>query len=204
MTTNNSNDETQFGGGGGDATQVGGSPPATPEEPNDNRKLWLIALAVLLIGVLIGVGVAVAGGGDDDKKQAGDNTSTSSSSTSSSSSSTTSTTSGSTTSPTNAPTNDDPRIDSYSANPGTITCPDMTTSVSFTLSWATTNTNQVVLSVDGAGAYNTYNSSSGSEVLTPACPAPGTSAQHTYTITAKGPNGPDAVRTITYSLNTIP
>jgi hypothetical protein len=80
----------------------------------------------------------------------------------------------------------------------------MTTSVSFTLSWATTNTNQVVLSVDGPGAYNTYNSSSGSEVLTPACPPAGTNAQHTYTITAKGPNGPDAVRTITYSLNTVP
>jgi hypothetical protein len=212
----NSNDETQAFGGdqtqafNSDATQVGGTPPRTPpptgsDEPGDDRrKLWLIVLGLLTAGLIIGGLVVALSGGDDSKKNAAD-TSTSTSSTSTSTSTSTSSTTQATSPPTTASNpSDDPKIDSFTANPGTITCPTSTSSVSVTLSWATTNTNQVVLSVDGPGAFQTYNSSSGSETLTPACPPAGSNAQHTYTITAKGPNGPDATKTINYSLNTVP
>jgi hypothetical protein len=61
-----------------------------------------------------------------------------------------------------------------------------------------------VLSVDGPGEYASYGGGSGGASVGIACPPAGNNAQHTYTITAKGPNGPDAVRTITYSINTVP
>jgi hypothetical protein len=61
-----------------------------------------------------------------------------------------------------------------------------------------------VLSVDGPGEYASYAGGPGNQSVGIACPPYGTNAQHTYTITAKGPNGPDATKTITYSINTIP
>jgi hypothetical protein len=197
-------DRTQAMSGGGDSTRVA-QPTSGGDDNGGNRKPLWILLGVLLFGVVVGGGIAIAGGGDD--KEEGASTSTSSSSTSTSTSTTTATTT-----PTSqggggggggGNTNDDPRIDSFSASPGTITCATETDSKSVNLSWATSNTTEVVLSVDGPGAYGTYGPS-GSQSVGIACPTQGTSAQHTYTITAKGPNGPDASQTITYSINTIP
>ncbi len=213
MTMSNGNDETQLGS---DATQVGGAPPAaaTPRGPEDDdgdkRKWWLIVGGILLVGVLIGAGVALAGGGGDDETADGTSTSSSSSTSTTNAPTTTNapaTTKGTSPAPSTTTTtnvNDDPKIDAFSASPASHTCATSSDNWTLTLSWATTNTNQVVLSVDGPGAYATYNTSSGSQALTPGCPPAGNNVQHTYTITAKGPNGPDAVKTITYSINTVP
>ncbi len=198
---------------GSDETQVGGTPPSTPDEPSDNRKLWLIALSVLLFGILIGVGVAVAGGGGDDKKQAGDDTSTSTSSSTSTSAST-STTAATAPTQTNGNTSptapsDDPKINSLTASSGSpATCTkdnpmgfdSPTDPYNLTISWSTTNATQTVLSIDGSGAYGTYGPSA-SQALTLGCSG---SQSHTYMITASGPNGPNATRTISFTLNEGP
>jgi hypothetical protein len=204
--------------GGGDQTMAAGGPPAQGggggqvDDGGEARKWWLIPLVILVVGVVIGGGIAIAGGGDGDDETA-DSTSTSSSS------STTIATQGSgggsssggggggTT--TTTATNDDPKIDSLATSSGSpATCtPDNpmgfdspTDPYNVTVSWSTSNATQTVLSVDGPGEYGTYGAAA-SVNFSFGCSG---SQTHTFMITAKGPNGPDATRTISFTINQGP
>jgi hypothetical protein len=210
-------DPTQAMGTGADATQAmgggptdTGGPPARGGDDGDRRRMWMIALGVLLVGAIVGAGIALAvSGGGGNETAATTSTSTSPSTSTSASTTTTPTTQPPTTTTksnnttTTTKPNNAPVISSLTTNPASKTCALESDSFSVTVSWNTSNTNQNVLSVDGPGAYGTYPGGSGSQALTPGCPPKGTSQQHTYTLTAKGPGG-QVQKTITFSVNTVP
>jgi len=166
--------------------------------------LWYLVGAGLLVGVLAGALVAILAGGDDS-------VSTEQASATSSTSSTTRTTgvpvtappqTSPKTNPTTTNPQNQPKVDSFAASPNFITCANELDSKSVTLSWTTTNATQVVLSVDGPGAYGTYGPDASQSVGYP-CPPKGQQATHSYLITAE--NGSAQVqKSITVSSTTVP
>ena len=181
----------------------GGDDGGDAEEEGGRRLIWYFVGGALLIGLLAGALVVALAGGDDDKV-ATDTTSTSSTSTSTT-----------TTAPPNngnngngngnngnggttQPPNPVPQVTSLSSNPNFKACDPSLGSFNVTVSWTTQDATQAVLSVDGPGPYGTYGPS-GSQTLNVACQQ----AQHTYTITAKGPGG-EASKTITFNVQVIP
>ncbi len=69
----------------------------------------------------------------------------------------------------------------FTVLPSPVSCDESTF---ITMSWATGNADEVVLSIDGPGAYDTYGPA-GSEPVPFACDG----EQHTYLLTANGPYG---------------
>ena len=191
-----------------DATQA--MPPTEPPvsgggaddfDEGDRRKIWMIVAGVLVLGLLVGVLIAVlAGGGDDSNDEAGGSSTSSSSTTSSSTSSTTQATTPTTTAPTQPPTTG-PQITSLTANPNFVVCTS-STPASTTIAWSTSNANQTTLSIDGPGIYGTYGPS-GSVNSSPGCPPDDQQVTHSYTVTAKGPGG-QTEKTITVKFQEQP
>lgn len=169
-------------------------PPAgPPDEPTgpfgegpggDDRRKWiygaLAAVGVVILGVVIALALA---GGDDNE------TTTTTSSTSSTSTSTSTSTTSSPTTTTTTP--NAPVITAYSASPNPATCPNGSTTIQITLSWATQNALGVSVSIDGPGKYADYGAN-GSAQVPFAC-----SGSHSYTLTANGSGGQTTQRTIT-------
>ncbi|HSO95682.1 MAG TPA: hypothetical protein VLV81_06545 [Acidimicrobiia bacterium] len=81
--------------------------------------------------------------------------------------------------------------------PSTVACSGPTT---IGVSWSTSNANEVVLSIDGAGPYKTYNGTSGADTV----PFPCNGQPHRYTITAKSNSGGQATQTQTVTQLTAP
>jgi len=164
-----------------------GPGPGDGEEEPDNKKwLWaaLAVLGVIVLGVVIAL--IVSGGSDSgDKKPAA-------SSTSASSSTSTSTSSTSTTSTTATTVPGAPVITTYSSNPtGVIQCPDTTSVLQVTLTWATSNATGVTITIDGGNTASF--GPNGSAARDFAC----NQAAHAYTLTAVGANNASTNRTIT-------
>jgi hypothetical protein len=74
--------------------------------------------------------------------------------------------------------------------PTTVPCSGPTT---IGVSWTTSNTTQVVLSIDGSVPFKTYPGSNGADTVPFAC----NGQSHQYTITAKSSNGTQATQTQT-------
>jgi hypothetical protein len=74
--------------------------------------------------------------------------------------------------------------------PTTVPCSGPTT---IGVSWTTSNTTQVVLSIDGSVPFKTYPGSNGADTVPFAC----NGQSHQYTITAKASNGAQATQTQT-------
>jgi hypothetical protein len=178
-----------------DATQA--MPPTEPPasgggaddfDEGDRRKIWMIVAGVLVLGLLVGVLIAVLAGGGDDSNDVADGSSTSSSSstTTTTAVSTTQASTAATTAPTQPPATG-PQITSLTASPNFVVCTS-STPASTTIAWSTSNANQTTLSIDGPGIYGTYGPS-GSVNSSPGCPPDDQSVTHSYTVTAKGPGG---------------
>lgn len=178
------------GGPGGPAGPSGGD----VEDEGDRRKLWLIAGGVLVLGLIVGVIIALlASGGSDDQTTA---TSTSSSSTSTSSSSTSS--SSSTTSTTTA---QGPQINQFTVSQNPVSCPATT---QITLTWATQNAQSVTISIDNPnGPFGTY-SPSGQQQVPFACGGGPGPTQHVYFLTANGANNQKTQKSIQVTGNFTP
>jgi len=163
----------------------GPGPGDGDDEPNNKTWLWagLAVLGVIVIGVI--VALLLSGGSSGDKKPA-------TSSTSASSSSSTSTSSTSTTSTTATTVPGAPVITSYASNPATvIQCPDSTSTLQVTLTWATTNASGVTITIDGGNTASFGPSGSAARDFN--C----SQAAHAYTLTAVGANNASTNRTIT-------
>lgn len=156
----------------------------------DRRKVWWILGGVLVAGLIVGIVIALLTNNDSGSKKTA---ATTPSSTTTSSTSTTSTTIRSTTTSGGTATTAQPTtpvINSFTV-PGTVSChPKKGTTIN--VSWSTSNTTSVTLSIDGPGIYKSYPGSSGSDSVPFACSV----ASHTYLLTAKGPAG-DTTKTIT-------
>jgi hypothetical protein len=139
----------------------------------------MIAAGVLVLGLLVGVLIAVlaSSGGDDDTTTT---TTTSSSTTSSSTTSTSSTTTTTTAA--------SPQILQLNAAPNPYQCPGTGT---IQINWSTANTTGVTISIDGGGVYGTYGPTGNAQVPF-ACP----DTQHTYVLTANGTNGQNPQKTL--------
>jgi len=171
----------QPGYGGGTGGPGGPEAPIGPEDDGaDKKKLWLIAGAVLVLGLLFGVIIAlVASGGGDETAT----TSTSSSSTSTSSSSTTSSSLATTT--TAATTPQGPQVNQFTVSQNPVSCPGTSNVV---LTWTTQNAQSVTISIDNPnGPFGTYGPS-GQQQVPFACGAGPGATQHTYYLTANGAN----------------
>ena len=149
----------------GDSTQYmppprgpGGPPgPGGPEDSGRQRTILFVIAGILVVVVVVLLIILLTSSGSSN---------TTSPSTSTSSSTTTATT---------APAQ--VAIQSFNV-PSTVTCSSPTT---ISVSWSATNATQVVLSIDGAGAYKTYSGPTGADSVPFACDG----HTHTYTITAK-------------------
>jgi cytoskeletal protein RodZ len=187
----------QPGYGGGTGGPGGPEAPVGPEDDGaDNKKLWLIAGGVLVLGLLVGVIIAlVASGGDDDKTAS---TSTSSSSTSTSSSTTPSSSSTSTTA---ATTPQGPQINQFTVSQNPVSCPGTSNVV---LTWTTQNTQSVTISIDNPnGPFGTYGPS-GQQQVPFACGAGPGPTQHTYYLAANGANNQKSTKQIQVTGNFPP
>ncbi|HEY8217565.1 MAG TPA: hypothetical protein VIH82_10545 [Acidimicrobiia bacterium] len=189
--------------GGGDATiptqgeTFGGGPggPGGPGEDEfeegDNRRLWLIAGGILVLGLIIGVIIAVAASGSDD----GTPTTTTSSSTTSSSTTSTSTTTTTTPPTTAAPA---PVITQFTVGQNPVSCPQ-TSQVS--LSWVTQNTTGVTISIDNPnGPFGNFGPTDTQKVPFACGNGPGP-VQHTYYLTANGAGGQTTQKQVTVTGN---
>lgn len=178
----------------------GGSGGGTDGPADDRRNLWLIGLIIFVVGLAIGV-VLVLVLRDNGSKGTNTTTTSSTSSTSTSSSSSTETTSTSRSTTTRSPTttaaptttvSTAPTIVSFVV-PLTANCSGNPATVSITISWKTTNTTKVDISIDGPGIFQTYPGSSGSDSFPFAC----SNSSNTYTLTGHGSDGTTVSRTTT-------
>lgn len=183
-----------YGGAGGGTG--GPTAPVGPEDDGeDRRKLWLIAGGVLVLGLIVGIIIAlVASGGGDDETAS---TSTSSSSSSTSSSSTSSSTSTSTTA---ATTPAGPQINQFTVSQNPVSCPG---TVNVTLTWSTQNAQSVTISIDGGGPFGTY-SPSGQQQVPFGCGVGPNPTQHTYSLQASGANNQKTTKQIQVTGNFPP
>ena len=85
-----------------------------------------------------------------------------------------------------------PSVDSVSA-PSSVICSDGVTK-SITISWVVEHADEVVVSIDGPGAYQSYPGTNGSDSVPFACDG----AQHTYMVSAKA-DGHTASKTVVVS-----
>jgi hypothetical protein len=190
--------------GGGDATiptqgeTFGGGPggPGGPGEDEfeegDNRRLWLIAGGILVLGLIIGVIIAVAASGSDD----GTTTTTTSSTTTSSSTTTTTAATTTTTPPTTAAPA--PVITQFTVGQNPVSCPQ-TSQVS--LSWVTQNTTGVTISIDNPnGPFGNFGPTDTQKVPFACGNGPGP-VQHTYYLTANGAGGQTTQKQVTVTGN---
>jgi hypothetical protein len=185
-----------YGGAGGGPGEPGGPVGPDDDESADRRKLWLIAGGVLVLGLIVGVIIALlaSGGGDGST----DSTSTSSSS---SSTSTSSTTSSSSTSTTAATTPAGPQINQYTVSQNPVSCPGTSNIV---LTWATQNTQSVTISIDNPnGPYGTYGPS-GQQQVPFACGGGPGPVQHIYYLQASGANNQKTTKQIQVTGNFPP
>ncbi len=189
--------------GGGSGGSAGGTPPTGGEGDDDEsrrRRMFIIGgIVVVVIGVLAGIGIAVATQGDDSTTTSSSSSSTSStsSSTSSTSSTSSSTTSSSTTSTTASTTTTTttvpvPRIVSF-IGPPSASCPGETVQ----LNWSTQNASGTTLSVDGGPA--TPGAATGATAAPFDCAGP----SHSYTLTTTG-GSPSATQTVNVQNNVAP
>jgi hypothetical protein len=173
-----------------------GGPGGTGEdeyEEGDNRRLWLIAGGILVLGLIIGAIIAVAASGDDDTTT----TTTTSSSSTSTSTSTSTTLPITTTAPpsTAAPA---PSITQFTVSQNPVSCPGTT---QVTLSWVTQNTTGVTLSIDNPnGAFGNYGPTA-TEQFPFACGGGPGQVQHTYYLRANGVGGQTTQRQVTVTGN---
>lgn len=183
-----------YGGAGGPGAPGG---PVEPEDDGEDRKkLWLIAGGVLVLGLIVGVIIALlaSGGGDG-----GTDTTTTSSSSSTTSSSTTS--SSSSTSTTAATTPAGPQINQFTVSQNPVSCPGTSNVV---LTWATQNAQSVTVAIDNPnGSYGTYGPS-GQQQVPFACGAGPSPTQHTYYLTANGANNQKTTKQIQVTGNFPP
>lgn len=178
-----------------DATQA--MPPTEPPDSGggaddfdegDRRKIWMIVAGVLVLGLLVGVLIAVLAGGGDDSNEAADGSSTSSSSTT-----TTSTPLATTTQATNADDRADPATGHRTADhvlhhPGgeAAVHPERLAVHDGLVEHDEREPDHVVGRRSGHLRHlRTVGLGHGRR----GCPPPGQGESHTYTVTAKGPGG---------------
>src|SRR4029450_10465985 len=178
-----------FGGGTGGP----GGPGEDEYEEGDNRRLWLIAGAILVLGLIIGIIIAVAASGSDD-----DSTTTTTSSSSSSTSTSTTTTLPVTTTapPTTAPAA--PSITQFTVGQNPVSCPNTD---QVTLSWVTQNTSGVTVSIDNPNnAFGNYGPTATEPFPFECGNGPGP-VQHTYYLRATGAGGQTTQKQLTVTGN---
>lgn len=182
-------------GGAGGPEGPGGPSGGDVDDEGDRRKLWLIAGGVLVLGLIVGVIIALlASGGSDDQTTA---TSTSSSSSSSSSTSSTSSSSSTTT----TTTAQGPQINQFTVSQNPVSCPATT---QITLTWATQNAQSVTISIDNPnGPFGTY-SPSGQQQVPFACGGGPGPTQHVYFLAANGTNNQKTQKSIQVTGNFPP
>jgi hypothetical protein len=192
-------------GGGGDPTiptqgePYGGGPggpggPGDDEyEEGDNRRLWLIAGGILVLGLIIGVIIAVAASGDDETTT----TTTSSTSTTSTSTTTTTTLPVTTTAPPTT-TAAAPTITQFTVGQNPVSCPGTN---QVTLSWVTQNATGVTLSIDNPNnAFGNY-APTATEQFPFACGGGPGQVEHTYYLRANGAGGQTTQKQVTVTGN---
>jgi len=186
------------GGGGASTPPTGGS---GGDDESRRRRMLIIGGIVVVVGVLAGVGIALATQSDDSTSSttttSSSSTSSSTSSTSSSTSSTSSTSTTSTTSTTASTTTTTttvpvPRIVSF-IGPPAASCPSATVQ----LNWSTQNASGTTLSVDGGAT--TPAPATGATAAPFDCDAP----SHTYTLVTTG-GSPAASQSVTVLNNVAP
>jgi len=142
-------------------------------------KVWWILIFVLILGVLIGVLVAVVSGGDGKKASSTRRSTTTSSSSSTSTSSTSSTTTTTTAS--------GPQVQQFTVNQNPVSCPNTGATVNVTLVWSTQNTSNVTIAIDNPnGPYGTYQPTGQQQVPFTCSVVP---LKHTYYLIANGTSG---------------
>lgn len=182
-----------YGGGGPGGP---GGPGGDDYEEGDNRRLWLIAGGILVLGLIIGVIIAVVASGGDDSTTASTSTSSTTTSTSTSTSTSTTTT---TTPPTTAAAA--PTITQFTVGQSPVSCPS-TTEVNLT--WSTQNATGVTISIDNPnGAFGNYGPT-GNQPFPFACGGGPDPVQHTYYLRANGAGGQSTQKQVTVTGNFTP
>jgi hypothetical protein len=168
-------------GGGGTGGPGGPTGPTDDEyEEGDNRRLWMIAGGILVLGLIVGVVIALVASGGGDNKSAAESTSTSSTST------TTTTTLPATTTTPPTTTATAPSITQFTASQSPVSCPSTT---QINLTWSTQNATGVTISIDNPnGPFGNYGPT-GNQPFPFACGAGPNPVQHTYYLRANGAGG---------------
>lgn len=202
-------------------------PRSADDESRHRRQLLFVGLGVLVLGLLVGGGIALAVSGDNGSDTT-TKTATAAGSKSSSTVPATSTTAAhpqpptsgrgtgvtppTTVPPATAPpptTSNTPVITLTSNVTSPVPCSQstrnftsQTASIDFTISWSATNAVTTVIAAGGpdAGPYASPTGPSGSQDFSMSCPVENTDASQTYTVTATGPNG-KSYKSITVTLH---
>jgi hypothetical protein len=177
-----------FGGGGG----PGGPTDEGYDDEGDNRRLWLIAGGILVLGLIVGIIIAVlASSGGDDSGTSTTTTSSSTTSTSTSSSTTSTTVPATTTTPPTSPAA--PQITQFTVNQNQVSCPSTT---QIMLTWSTQNAQSVTVSIDNPnGPFGNYGPTD-TEQFPFACGGGPGNVQHTYYLRANGTGGQNTQKQI--------
>jgi len=181
--------------GGGPGGPGGPTDDDYDDEEGDNRRLWLIAGSILVLGLIVGIIIAlVASGGGDETAST---TSTSSTSTSTSTSTTLPVTT--TAPPPTTPAS--PQITQFTVGQSPVDCPGTT---QVTLTWTTQNAESVTMSIDDPnGPFGNYGPAD-TEQFPFACGNNPGSVQHTYYLRANGAGGQNTQKQISVTGNYPP